>query len=79
MWQHETEIWDGGEGADKSVGNVNGTDFVQSHWNVFVLRNSYAWNQRTSSELELGYEFMDFKGYETAARFKAAVRRLALG
>lgn len=67
LWQHETEIWDGGEGADKSVGNVNGTDFVQSHWNVFVLRNSYAWNQRTSTELELGYEFMDFKGYETSA------------
>ncbi|MCF7352957.1 carbohydrate porin [Vibrio sp. CK2-1] len=43
-----------------------GTQLYESNWNTFVVRGTYVWNERTSTEIETGYEFADLKGVNKA-------------
>ncbi|WP_158224658.1 carbohydrate porin [Agaribacterium haliotis] len=60
IWSHENAHFD--EAARKR----NYTEQVDAHWNSLVLRNSLAWNQRTSTEIETGYEQVRFTATDPA-------------
>ncbi|MGR5142941.1 carbohydrate porin [Photobacterium sp. DNB23_23_1] len=60
IWQHETASFD-----EKARQRAD-TRVKDSHWNAFVARNSYTWNERTSTELELGYEFIDITAVDSS-------------
>ncbi|MDN2483032.1 carbohydrate porin [Vibrio agarivorans] len=55
IWQHETEK------HDEESRSRNGVSYLESNWNAFVVRPSYVWSERWSTELEAGYEMIDFK------------------
>jgi len=54
IWQNETAFY------DQQARDESGMQVMDSMWNTFVVRNTYNWNPRMSTQLELGYEMMDF-------------------
>ncbi|WP_370979452.1 carbohydrate porin [Agaribacterium sp. ZY112] len=54
-----------GSHFDEDARERNNTKEIDSQWNAFIIRNSYAWNHRTSTELETGYEYASFEATES--------------
>ncbi|WP_354623077.1 carbohydrate porin [Psychromonas sp. MME2] len=54
IWQHESARY------DQQSRDESGMKVIDSDWDTFVVRNTYNWNTRTSTQLELGYEMIDF-------------------
>ncbi len=46
---------------DEETATISTSAVDKSSWNTFVLRNTYNWNERQSTQLELGYDMMDFE------------------
>ncbi|TBR37997.1 hypothetical protein CBF23_013340 [Marinomonas agarivorans] len=61
---HETEKFNAESRAYNSDANVSGTrgavNFSQRDWTSFIVRNTYTWNTKTSTQLELGYEQLEY-------------------
>ena len=55
-----------GSNFDEEARERNNTEEVDTQWNAFIIRNSYAWNNRTSTELETGYEYAKFETTDTS-------------
>ncbi|WP_026960097.1 carbohydrate porin [Aliagarivorans taiwanensis] len=61
VWSHETSMFDDEARFRTGARGYNYGDVDKKHWNALVLRNSYTWNERFTTELETGYESAKFK------------------
>lgn len=59
LWQHETRDLDRDARATDWAAHLTGVN--KTHWNAFVIRQGYSWNERFTTELETGYESVKFK------------------
>lgn len=55
IWQHETAKY------DQDARDATGMRILESNWDALVARGTLNWNTRTSTELEVGYEMIDFE------------------
>ncbi len=65
LWGTEIADYDA-ESLKRDINSFNKWD--KSTWNQFVVRPTYAWNERHSTQLELAYDTMDFEalqGYDS--------------
>ncbi|EGQ7997739.1 hypothetical protein D8T51_21160 [Vibrio vulnificus] len=53
-YAHETSKYD--DKARQGSASYNSINSLQSDWDSFIIRNTYNWNTRTSTLIELGYE-----------------------
>lgn len=66
---HEIEEYDERSRANNANGNTNtlGTvKFSRSDWTSFIVSNTYTWNEKTSTQVELGYEQLAYDALDAA-------------
>jgi maltoporin len=62
-YAHETEGYD--EKARETVNPYRAPmNAVESNWDSLIVRNTYGWNERTSTAIELGYEQIRYLGVD---------------